>query len=119
MSIANPEQLALESPNLGLTSPAPTTNVAKRRYHKVITKLLIGAAIAIGAGVVGAAPASAEPNVVGGEPNPYGTLGCNCRETAPPGSPDRMQEIDRGLWEGHTAVLPGLPGPAQPGQPLP
>ena len=119
MSIENPEQSALESPSLDPTVPAPMTDVAKRRYRKVITKLLVSAAIALGSGVVGAAPASADPNTVGAEPNPFGTFGCSCRETAPAGSPALREEVERGLQEGHTAWLPGLPAPAQPGQPLP
>ncbi len=91
----------------------------ENRYHKGITKMLVSAAIVLGFGVVGAAPAGAEPNTVGTAPNPFGTLGCSCQETAPAGSPLLREEIDRGLREGHTAVLPGLPAPAQPGQPLP
>ena len=104
MSIANPEKSA---------------KAAKRRTHKVITKTLVSAAIVLGSGVVAAAPASAEPNTVGTGPNPYSTLRCSCQETAPAGSSLLREEIQRGLQEGHTAVLPGLPAPAQPGQPLP
>ena len=114
MSIENSEKSALGSPNLGLAGPAPTTEVAKRRYQKMITKILVSAAIVLGFGVVGAAPASAGPDTVGTAPNPFGTLGCGCQETAPAGSPVLRAEIDRGLREGHTAVLPGLPAPAQP-----
>jgi len=85
--------------------------------HKAITKILISAAIAVGLGVGGAAAASAEPNPNNTSPNPYGGLGCSCQATAPAGSPDVKAEIDRGLQEGHTAWLPGLPPPAHPTQP--
>lgn len=82
------------------------------------TKTLIGAAIVLGSGVGLAAPASAStgPST---DPNPFGGLTCNCRETAPPGSPALKAEIDRGLGQGHSAWLPGLPAPAHPSQPQP
>ncbi len=119
MSIENSEMSALGSPNSGLAGPAPMTRVAKRRYHKVITKILVSAAIVLGSGVAGAAPASAGPDTVGTPPNPFAGFGCSCQETAPAGSPALREEIDRGLREGHTAVLPGLPAPVQAGPPLP
>ena len=49
-----------------------------------------------------------------GDPNPYSGFSCNCQETAPPGSPVMSEEINRGLREGHSAWLPGLPAPTQP-----
>jgi len=57
------------------------------RHHRVIAKLLISGAIALGSCVGLAAPASADPNPIGADPNPFGALSCNCRETAPPGGP--------------------------------
>ena len=89
------------------------------RHHKVITKVLAGAAIAVGLGVGGAAVASADPNPSNTSPNPYGGLGCSCQATAPAGSPDVKAQIDKGLQEGHNAWLPGLPPPAHPTQPHP
>lgn len=80
------------------------------QHCQVITKILVSGAITLGACVGGAAPAS-------GDPNPFGGLSCSCRGTAPAGSPDLREEIDRGLREGHSAWLPGLPAPAQSGQP--
>ena len=78
--------------------------------HNVITKLLVSAAIALGCGVAVAAPASADPNAFGTEPNPFSGLSCSCRETAPVGSPLLREEIERGLREGYTARLPGGAG---------
>jgi hypothetical protein len=83
-------------------------------------KMLVGAAIALCFYIAGAAPAGADPNPVDTGPNPYGTLSCAaCRETTPADSPALKAEIDRGLREGHSAWLPGLPAPTQPGQPRP
>jgi hypothetical protein len=80
--------------------------------HPMITKIMASAAIALGFWLVGAAPASAEPNPANTNPNPFGTLGCSCRETAPAGSQALTAEIDRGIQEGRSAMLPGLPPPA-------
>ena len=94
-------------------------STANRRPHRRVTrKILVSAAIALAAGIAGAAPASADPHAISTDSNPFGTLGCNCRGTAP-ASPDLRQEINRGLREGLTASVPGLPAPAQPGQPRP
>jgi hypothetical protein len=82
---------------------------SERRHRKVIMTMLVGAAIGLGSGVVGAAPASAAPNTIGPNPNPYSTLSGGPRETAPAGSPALTAEIDRGLRDGLTARLPGLP----------
>ncbi len=80
------------------------------RHYQLIPKILVSGAIAVGFCVGGAAPASANPD-------PYGGLHCSCQEKAPAGSADPTQEIKRGLKEGHTALVPGLPAPAQPRQP--
>jgi len=67
------------------------------QHHTVITKILVSAAIALGSFVVAAAPASADPNAIGGtDPNPFGGLSCSCQETAPPGS-SALDEIQRGI----------------------
>ena len=87
------------------------------RHHQVITKILVGGAVALGFYVGGAAPAGADPNSMGSAPNPFGTLTCSCRQTAPPGSPAAGEEIGRGLREGRSALLPGLPPSTQPRQP--
>jgi hypothetical protein len=90
------------------------------RHQRVTTKVLVSSAIAIASFLGGAAPASAEENPVGTDSNPFGTLGCgSCGETAPAGSPEATEDIARGLHEGRSAWLPGLPAPTQPRQPLP
>jgi hypothetical protein len=90
------------------------------RRQQVTTKVLVSSAIAIASFLGGAAPAGAEEDPVGADPNPFGTLGCgSCRETAPAGSPEATEDIARGLQEGRSAWLPGLPAPTQPRQPLP
>jgi hypothetical protein len=90
------------------------------QHHKVITKILVSAAIALGSCVGGAAPASAEdPDPIGTDPNPFGGLRCSCQETAPPGSPALREEVERGLRKGQSAWLPGLPPPTLPRQPQP
>jgi hypothetical protein len=82
------------------------------QHHKVITKMLVSAAIAAGLGIGGAAVASADPNPNNTSPNPYGGLRSS-QGPAPAGNPDVTAQIDQGLREGHTAWLPGLPPPVQ------
>ena len=113
MTIANPGQPALGSPNLGRSILEPPTHVATRRHRPVFTKILVSA-IALCSYIGGAAAASADPNPVDTGPNPYGIFSCACQETAAPDSPALKAEIDRGLREGHSAWLPGLPAPTQP-----
>ena len=76
----------------------------------MITKILIGAAIALSVCVGGAAPAGGEPNPVSTDPNPFSALSCNCQETTPGGS--AREEIDRGIQNGLHALMRGLPAPA-------
>jgi hypothetical protein len=76
----------------------------------MITKILISAAIALGSLVGGAAPASADPNPLGTDPNPFSALSCSCQETAPAGSVG--EEIERGIRNGLSAPLTGLLAPA-------
>ncbi len=83
------------------------------QHHKVITKILVSAAIAASLGVGGAAVASADPNPNNTSPNPYGGLR-DSQVLPPTGNPDVTAQIDQGLREGHTAWLPGLPAPIQP-----
>ena len=75
------------------------------QHHQLITKILIAAAVTLGAYVGGSAPVSADPNPIGSAPNPFGGLSCSCRETAPPGSPDLREGIDRGIRERRIAWL--------------
>ena len=68
------------------------------QHHKVITKILVSAAITLGLWIAGATPARADPNpnTVGTDPNPFGGLSCNCQETAPPGS-SALEQMKRGI----------------------
>ena len=78
-----------------------------------ITKTLVSAAIAVGFLVGGAAQASADPNAFGGDPNPFSGFSGR-QETAPADSPALSEELTRGLREGRSAWLPGLPALTQP-----
>jgi hypothetical protein len=80
-------------------------------HRQVITKILVGTAIALGAFVGTAAPASADTNSTGAHPNPFSTLSCSCRETTPAGSPGRQEEINRGIQSGVSAGSPGRRAP--------
>ena len=89
MLIANPKQSALGVLNLD--------------PRVLITKISVSAAIVLGFGVVGAAPAGADPD-------PFGGLGCSCHVTAPAGGPLLRQELDRGIRDGLRAPV-GTPLP--------
>jgi hypothetical protein len=77
-------------------------------------KILVSAAIAVGCLVGGAAQASADPNAFGADPNPFSGFSSSRQGTAPADSPAPSEGINRGLREGHSAWLPGLPAPTQP-----
>ncbi len=64
----------------------------------MLTKILASSAVVLSAAVGVAAPTSADPN-------PFTGLSCNCKETAPAGSPILTEKIDRGIQQG----LSGLP----------
>ena len=81
---------------------------------RLIAKILVSTAIGFGALIVAAAPASADTNTGGTNPNPFSGLSCSCQKTAPAGSPAAKADIDRGIREGLSAALPGLPAPGQP-----
>jgi hypothetical protein len=89
------------------------------KKQQVIMKILASAAVALATGVAGAAPASADSNPAGTNPNPFATLSCSCPQTARPSGPALNDEIDRGIRAGLSAQLPGLPAPAHPNQPRP
>ncbi|OBI20087.1 hypothetical protein A5712_18520 [Mycobacterium sp. E2327] len=57
------------------------------------SKVLIGVAVCVGAGVVGSATASADPSA-------FSSLSCSCQRTAPAGSPARQDAIARGIRQG-------------------
>jgi hypothetical protein len=77
----------------------------------MITKILVGAAVALFVCVGGSTPASGEPNPVGADPSPFSALSCNCQEATPAAGSAR-EEIDRGIQDGLHASLRGLPAPA-------
>jgi hypothetical protein len=72
----------------------------------VITKVLFGAAIALGVAAGIATPASADPS-------PFGTLGCSCSApaTAPDAGPPAADQVDQGLKNG-LGYLKVAPSPA-------
>ena len=72
------------------------------QHRQVITKILVSAAIALGSWVGVAAPASADPDAIGTDPNPFGALSCDCQETAPSAS-SALAEIERGIRAGLSA----------------
>jgi hypothetical protein len=69
----------------------------------VITKVLFSAAIALGAAVGVATPASADPSL-------FGTLSCSC-EAVLDGGAAVTDQMNLGIQSG-LAYLPGIPGPA-------
>ena len=91
------------------------------RHRRVITKILVCAASSLSApSFEAAAPASADPNVIGGtHPKLFGVLSCSCQETAPPGSPAQRGRDRAGNPGWVSAWLPGLPPRTQPRQPDP
>ena len=70
-----------------------------------ITKIVVGAAIVLGSYVAVAAPANADPNPSGTQPNPFAGLTCNCK-TAPAGGPVQTAELDRGIRTALSAPSP-------------
>lgn len=93
MLVANAKQSALGLPDLDPRVP--------------ITKMLVSAAIALGCCVVGAAPASADPDSSDIHPNPLGGLTCNCQGTAPAGGPALREDIERGIRDGLLGLADG------------
>lgn len=90
-------------------------SAVKHKCRQLMVKSLVSAAIALGAGVAGAAAASADdtPNVT--DPA-FGALSCDCETAAPPDSPVRRRAVHRGMQEGLSNSLAGQPKPAGPGQ---
>ena len=90
MLIANPKRSAL-----GLLNLDPRV---------LITRMLVGAAVVLGSCVVGAAPASADPQSSATTPNPFAALGCGCKDPALAGSSVRT-EFDRGIRDGSLGLV--------------
>ena len=59
----------------------------------MITKVLVGAAIALAGALGVAAPAGADPTL-------FGVLSCGCQESAPPDSPTFSDHVNQGLRQG-------------------
>jgi hypothetical protein len=71
----------------------------------VITKLLVGTAVAAAAALGAAAPAGADPSSY---PSPFNVLSCDgCLQTVKKGGPSVMDQMNLGLQ----AALPDSPGP--------
>lgn len=77
------------------------------QHYQVLTKILVGAAIAVGPAVGGAATAGADPNPIDTDPNPFAALSCSCRDTASAGAEALREEIARGIRAGFAAWKPG------------
>jgi hypothetical protein len=75
------------------------------QHHQVITRILIGGAIVLGAAVGLAAPAVAETA------NPFGNLSCgSCQTPASVTSPAVGDQIRHGLQDGLKTDLPAVRG---------
>ena len=70
------------------------------QHYRMITRILVGGAVAFSVYVGGAAAASADPNSIGSAPSPFGGLTCNCQQTTPAGGPTVRQELDWGIQAG-------------------
>ena len=64
----------------------------------MIAKVLVSAAIALGAAVVVAAPANADPN--------FSNLSCSCRQTPP--NADPVVTENQGIQAAETELLQGI-----------
>jgi hypothetical protein len=73
----------------------------------LISKIVGVAAIVLGAGVLGAGVAVANPEPDVTQPNPFGSLGCSCQEPAGGWGPGEL--IDRGIREGSHSLASGTP----------
>ncbi len=69
-------------------------------HCQVLATTLVNAGVALACWMGGAAPASADPNSAGAEPNPFGGLSCDCPTTAPVGGGTGRDALDRGFRSG-------------------
>lgn len=65
---------------------------------KLITKIIVSAAVVLGSCVVGLAPARADTDPSDTQPNPFSAIGCGCQEPGLAGVP--TAELDRGIRDG-------------------
>ena len=61
----------------------------------MVPKILVSVALAVGAAVAVAAPASADPSV-------FNDLSCSCQQTVSNGGPSVIDQINRGIRAGLT-----------------
>ncbi len=85
----------LKRPSIGLRKFRPLVAAASLAYAVAVTGT--------------AAAEEEEPNTVA--PQPFSTLRCSCQQTALPDGPAATEAIRRGLQQGGSAWLPGLPAP--------
>ena len=64
----------------------------------MFTRMLIGIAVVLSSLVLflGVAPAGADPTSFD-DPNPFGSLTCNCQQAAPVDGPAMTAELNRGI----------------------
>lgn len=87
-----------------------TAMAGSARKRVLITKMLVSGAIALGVWVGVAAPAGADANAVGANPNQFGALSGSCQAKASPGGSAQAEEMKRGIRAGLSASL-GKPQP--------
>jgi hypothetical protein len=85
------------------------------RHQRILTKLLVNAAIALVLWAGGTVAASAGRDSDGTDSNPSGR-DCSCQATCPADSTEQGTEIDRGIRDGLCAWSSGRSA-GQPNQP--
>ena len=68
----------------------------------MVSKILVSAALAVGAAVAVAAPAGADPSV-------FSTLSCSCAETVSDGKAPAADQVKQGLRAGLSDLPAGQP----------
>jgi hypothetical protein len=95
---------AAEHPGAGIHGRLAKEDDMTTYHHRVITKMIVGAAVVLSVGVGGTATARADANPAGTDPNPFGALTCGCQQTTPPGGPAMEGQLEQGIWAGLTAT---------------
>jgi hypothetical protein len=65
----------------------------------VVSRILVGAAVAVGTAIAIAAPAGADPSV-------FNDLSCSCPQTVSNGGTSLIEQLQRGIQAGLTGVDP-------------
>ncbi|BBZ49246.1 hypothetical protein H7H82_12840 [Mycobacterium heidelbergense] len=63
----------------------------------MVSRILVGATLAVGAAVAVAAPAGADPSV-------FNNLSCSCPQTVSNGGPSLIDQMERGIQAGQSGV---------------